>query len=214
MVKCRNSSHVKVRIYPFQRKKSVPSLKFVAEIFYLIFFKNKNEHKLVKSDIESPLLLDRTGLEVLSDSHSLQAVDVATSLYLPLRQRACHLSQHELTHLFTSALRDFLNIESSPVRRAIGLASLVSLIEQSPALIVNVSMGARDGEFPSALEKKREEIQHREEARLWGRLECQFRKHQLILARHMCRVSPPEACQRDRRDCLLDYAFQSLGTGD
>ncbi len=154
--------------------------------------------------------LDRTALEVLSDSHSLQAVDVATSLYLPLRQRCALSHEHELTHLFTSALRDFLNIESSPVRRAIGLASIVSLIEQSPT-IVNAWMGARDGEFPSALEKKREEIQHREEARLWGRLECQFRKHQLILARHMCRVSP-ESSLRDRRDCLLDYAFQSLGT--
>ncbi len=168
----------------------------------------------MKSDIDYRIAaaLDRTALEVLSDSHSLQAVDVATSLYLPLRKRACHLSQHELTHLFTAALRDFLAIESSPVRRAIGLASIVSLIEQSPALIVNVSMGARDGEFPSALAKKREEIQHREEARLWGRLECQFRKHQLILARHMCRASPPEASLRDSRDCLLEYAFQSLGT--
>ncbi len=154
--------------------------------------------------------LDRTALEVLSDSHSLQAVDVATSLYIPLRQR-CALSQHELTHLFTAALRDFLTIDSPPVRRAICLTSLVSLLEQSPALIVNIVVGARDGEFPSALEKKREEIQHREEARLWGRLECQFRKHQLILARHMCLASPV-ASLRDRRDRLLDYAFQSLGT--
>jgi hypothetical protein len=140
-------------------------------------------------------------------------VDVATSLYLPLRQR-CHLSQHELTHLFTGALRDFLTIESPPVRRAIGLASILSLIKLSPALIVNTCLGAMDREFPSVLAKKREEIQHREEARLWGRLECQFRKHQLILARHMCLASPPEASQRDRRDCLLEYAFQSLGTGD
>ncbi len=157
--------------------------------------------------------LDRTALEVLSDSQSLQAVEVAASLYLPLRQR-CLLNQHELTHLFTSALRDFLNIESPPVRRAIGLASILSVLEQSPPAMVNIwwMMGARDGEFPSALEKKREEIQHREEARLWGRLECQFRKHQLILARHMCLAS--EASLRDRRDCLLDYAFQSLGTGD
>ncbi len=150
----------------------------------------------------------RTALEVLSDSRSLQAVDVATSLYLPLRQR-CHLSQHELTLLFTAALRDFLAIESPPVRRAIGLASILSMLEQSPTM-VNSLLGARDGEFPSALEKKREEIQHREEARLWGRLECQFRKHQLILARHMSLAS--DASQRDRRDCLLDYAFQSLGT--
>jgi hypothetical protein len=150
---------------------------------------------------------------VLSDSHSLQAVDVATSLYLPLRQR-CDLSQHELTHLFTAALRDFLTIDSPPVRRAIGLASILSLLEQSPALIVNALLGARDGEFPSALAKKREEIQHREEARLWGRLECQFRQHQLILARRMCLASESEASLRDRRDCLLDYAFQSLGTGD
>ncbi len=149
---------------------------------------------------------------MLSDSHSLQAVDVATSLYLPLRQR-CALSQHELTHLFTAALRDFLTIESPPVRRAIGLASILSVLEQAPT-IINVWMGARDGEFPSSLAKKREEIQHREEARLWGRLECQFRKHQLILARHMCLASESEASLRDRRDCLLDYAFQSLGTGD
>ncbi len=149
---------------------------------------------------------------MIRDNHTLNKDYVATSLYLPLRQH-CALSQHELTHLFTSALRDFINIESSPVRRAIGLASVLSVLEQSPT-IINVWMGARDGEFPSALEKKREEIQHREEARLWGRLECQFRKHQLILARHMCLASPPEASLRDRRDCLLDYAFQSLGTGD
>ncbi len=150
---------------------------------------------------------------MLSDSHSLHAVDVAATLYLPLRQRACHLSQHELTHLFTAALRDFLAIDSPPVRRAIGLASIVSVLEQSPTM-VNSLLGARDGEFPSVLEKRRQEIQHREEARLWGRLECQFRKHQLILARHMCLASESEASQRDRRDCLLEYAFQSLGTGD
>lgn len=159
----------------------------------------------------------RCALDVLSDSDCVHAVHLATTIYLPLRQLS-GLSDTEWRQVVEDGLRDYLSPESSSVRRAIGLASVVSVLPLKPAALVQQGLVDIWAAFPVHLEEEEEDeavggkksrrgIQHREEARVWGRLECQFRQQQLLLARHCCgRLAGGEPTA-----ALLEYATQSLG---
>ena len=160
---------------------------------------------------------------MLSDSEDIHAVRLVVNLYQPqLKLYAIDTSHtradgRELRHLLVSAHTDYQSSASSPVRRAIGLATVVTLLSSRDDLMRDLP---RDflSVIPISLlgetEEEKTRHQHRVEARSWIQLADGFRQNQLRLAQACLTSAGTEAGVDESTACrLLEYAAESLGTG-
>jgi hypothetical protein len=159
---------------------------------------------------------------VLSDSEDLHAVQLADSLYHPLLRYylLSSAASQNTTHddelrqwLVDAYQRDYQSSasSSSPVRRAIGLGTVVTLLS---AEIFNDAHLPRDilRVIPATcFSGGGNSRQNREEARLSAQLADSFRKSQLILARACLQAESTTAVDAASADRLLEFAAESLG---
>ena len=156
---------------------------------------------------------------MLGDSEDLAAVQVSVSLYLPLLSHfvATDITgvTVELGQLLTRALHNLQSSSSSPVRRAIGAATALTLVTSTPLFLADQQRLEILAAIPVQLPEQNSR-QNREEARQLAQLAEGLRQHQLQLAQTCLKSSTAadkSAADKSMAERFLGFATESLGKG-